>query len=625
MVCRCFVAVLLLLAGWVSAKGGELTEPYQVRVVIHMDRHRLLTDVFRQQVRRELGDGLQAALGPLGRVEVTETHPQLMTVRNQGLARGLDGYRERTPYLTFFVLIDFSGSHYRIQTRMHNGLLGLPGPVVRKEQTRDRAFVTRAAVFLMERDLGLVGSVITEPDAAGQVALELRGGQLGVDLGTWVKKGELFRLVRLGPTGPGQVVEWSYLQVQEPPRDGTCRCRVLTRYRLPRLSGLRAELIGARVGPVRLRLLQEKPGGAGPLESPVTLHLRKHGFEGEDSSKLQLTATSSRDIDTSRSGEKGRFDKLVFVSVLSGDNLRARIPMALVDDSLNVVVVPASNEESDLITFRFRGFQRRVLEAYLVQAEQFREINLLTAKADQRARALQRVRETLKRLEDDHSALKAEREEIKIEIAKLPVREQPRPQDLQAIDDRLKLIKSAEADLLKHVAMLEKIEKEENDPKKKEWLIQVERAKLHEKEGEVSKAIAIYEAAPAEFQTDALKQHLAELKKLWEPRNPAHGAARKFVFDVFATLPTEELRGRFKDAQNAYEVFEKHSDIFGMNRLLLSLETIIKRLEKELGELKPENNPDDEKPALLIKELVPEIQKLDRAVRTWQEKKKGSG
>ena len=42
------------------ALDPELAKPYRLDVVLDVARHRLLTDVFRQQVRREIQDGLRA-------------------------------------------------------------------------------------------------------------------------------------------------------------------------------------------------------------------------------------------------------------------------------------------------------------------------------------------------------------------------------------------------------------------------------------------------------------------------------------------------------------------------------------------------------------------------------------
>src|SRR5438045_2075465 len=69
------------------AAEGELLQPYRLRVVLHVAAHPLLTGVFRERVRRELGAGLQAALGELARVEVVTNDPRLPDVLARGLER----------------------------------------------------------------------------------------------------------------------------------------------------------------------------------------------------------------------------------------------------------------------------------------------------------------------------------------------------------------------------------------------------------------------------------------------------------------------------------------------------------------------------------------------------------
>jgi hypothetical protein len=616
---------LLCLGGPSSA--SDLKQPYRVKVVVHVERHPLLTDVFRKQMQRELGDGVQAALGALARVEATDSHPRLLEIRTQGLGRALDGYHERSDYHTHFVLIDFSGTHYQVQTRMHDGLTGLSSPVVRRGRTRDRAYVARVAGFLMERDLSLLGTVKSDPDAAGLVRLELKAGGLG-DLGRWVKKGEVFRLVRGEGAGPAQVVDWAFLQVATPPADGVCECKLFSRFELSSVTGqrsavgLRAVLLGTGSGPLRLRVLQQKKGGgAGPLEGSVGLQLRKNGFEGEESGMLRVPAlTPGKEVDTSRYGAKGRFDRLAFVSVVSGETRRARFPVPVLDDRVTVLVVPATSEEGSLLADRVRLLLGAVRVAYDVQVQQFNDINELTAKPEQRVKALARVRQTLERLEKDYSTYTAERDEMKTEVAKLPPNQQPPPQLLSAIDALLKQIKSGEADLVKHVALLEKIEKEENDPKKKDWLGQLEQAKLLEKQGELGKAIAIYEKAPPEFQDAALKNQLAELKKLWEPKSPEHAKARKFIYEVWPGLDTPSLEARLKDAKAALAECEKVGDLLGPAKLLRGIQGHLARLSKELDRLQPEVNILDDKPTKLIQKLLPELQALDKAVNAYLEK-----
>ncbi len=617
-------ALLAALAGALAAgpaRADDRLEPYQLRIVVHVARHRLLTDVFRQQLERELKDGMQAALGKLARVEVVGGKPKdqplarrLDDVLARGLQKALDGWRERSPYKTHFVLIDYSGTHYQIQARQHDGLTGLPSPAVRRRRTRDRAYVARAAALLIEHDLGLVGTVESEPDSDGKVRVELRGGGLGVDLSRWIKKDEVLALVRVAGDRPGQEMPWAFLQVETPAADGACTCRVYRRYPGLRVKGLRCVLLGTRSGSMRLRVVQEKRGGGyGELESSVRLEIRRHGFEGEESTLLKVFPDGTRDVDTAREGEKGRFDRVAFVSVLSGAQRKARIPVALVDDRVILLPIPRVDEETTLALERFRLLGRSVVMAYLVQADLFDRINKLTATPDRRAEALAQVKETLARSRDDYDRLSRERDAVEKEVARLPEKDRP---SFSRINNRLKMISDGERDLMKHVKLLEEIEKTENDPKRKEWLIQVERARVFEKDGDLDKAIEIYEKAP-EAERDTARKKLADLKARWKPKNDKHNAARWFIYVEWPLMDTAAMAAKIDKAREAFEVCKKEDDRVGPLKLLRVNEKHGKRLLKEGSELKPDVNIDDEKPAKLIADLLPKLRDLDRDITAY--------
>jgi hypothetical protein len=616
----------LLLVPCLLGLGGELRAddrkvPYQLHVVLHVARHRLLTDVFREQLERDLGDGLRAALGDLARVEVLRRHPRLDDVVRRGLERALSDWQERTPVKTHFVLVDYVAGRYEIQARQHDGPTGLAGPVVRRDRTRDRELVARTAALLVEHDLGLAGTVASEPDKQGRVQVRLQGGGLGVPLGRWVKKGEVFSLVRVAGGGAGQPVPWAALQVQgAPAKDGTCVCRLFNRYELARATGLRCVQLGTVTGvPLRLRVMEEKPDRTPePLMGAVRLDVRRFGFDGEKGTLLREYVSVRRDVvDTSRQKdrERGRFDRLAFVSVYGDDNkLRARVPVPLVEDRLVLLPVPAAADEDTLIGYRLAALRRNVADSVLVQAELFRQINELTRKPDQRARALERVKEALQRSREDHERLSAERDELRREIDKLPDAKRPH---LGAIGERLAQIKNGEDELRGHLAALQKIEREENDPKKKRWLEEKQRANLLVKAGELGQAIAIYEKAPKEFKTPDLEKYLAELQKSWKPKDDKHGAARRFIYNVWPGLDTAGLKARQKEAEDAFAVCRSAKDFVGPRKMHLGLLKHLSRLETELDALKPETNSTDIAPARLIKEVVPPLQKLEGELREY--------
>jgi hypothetical protein len=385
---------------------------------------------------------------------------------------------------------------------------------------------------------------------------------------------------------------------------------LFSRYRLPRATGLRCMLVGTRSGPLRLRLLEQKRGGGlQELEQSVTLEFRHHGFEGEDNAQTITGGANGEVIDTAEKDKgKGSFDRIAFVTVKAGgDTVKARIPIPLIDDRQITVPIPAEDEATNETLERYRSLARNSLSAAQVLADLFTEVNTLTKDPSKLAEALAYVRRALQRSKDDYERLSAERAEVVKEVAKLEEKSRP---SFQAIDARLTQIASARKDLQDHVAVLEKIEKEETDPTRKKWRAEIERAKVLEKEAEVGEAIEIYKKVPKEFQPQGLEESVAKLEKKWKPAGDAHYAARQFIYKTYPTLKTADLSAKWKDVENAFEQCKKAGDRYGLIKLLKVSERHRDRATGEANALKPHLNPDDEKPAKQIADVLTKLVRL---------------
>src|SRR5262249_5098767 len=161
--------VALCLCGQSQAIDPELTTPYKVQVVLRVAPNRLLTPIFKEQLRRDLQQGLQAALGAMGEVQVFDLgevpadkqEPLWKEVAAKGLQAGLDGPGKGTSDVkTHFVNVDYVDGQSEIQARQYDGRPGTATPAVRRERTPDRQFVARTAALLVDRDFGLVGTVM---------------------------------------------------------------------------------------------------------------------------------------------------------------------------------------------------------------------------------------------------------------------------------------------------------------------------------------------------------------------------------------------------------------------------------------------------------------------------------
>ncbi len=566
-----FLSSLCLCASVVqsasAALDAEAKTPYQLQVVLHFADHRLLTDVFRDRVERELRDGLQASFGDLVNVEVTRDHPRLAEVLRDGLLQSLDRWKERSAVKTHFVLIDYAGVHYRIQARQFDGLTGQPSPVVRRDQTRDPEFVAKAAALLIEQDFGLVGVFDRWPapdnDTPGEdqpVTLRLKGADLGVPLGRWIHKGDVFSVVQMPPGdgAPGRPIPFALLQVETPPAAGAadCVCRVFRRYDAPRDGGggYRCVKLGTvEKTPLRLRLFQALPDNRfGPLKDALTVEVRHKGFEGEDSGKVQKQTDDADAVDTT--GDKdGLFDHVAFVSVLGADRgLKARIPVALLDDQPTALAINVSEDPNALLAFQRAAWKRDVDAAWREQAELFREINDRAAKPDQRTETMKMIQEGVERSRSDFKRLTKDYDDL----AKAG------PFDADDAKDRLKKIDEGAVELGAFLEQIQKIDAEENDPKKKQWRTQVEEAKRLESQLEIDKALALYDQLHKEgYQPEGLEEHREQLHKEWDTKNDALLKARAFIFEVWPTLDNAGLKDKLAEAKGAVETCKTAGDL----------------------------------------------------------------
>jgi hypothetical protein len=611
-----------------AAADTDLERPYQLQIVLHVAEHRLLTDVFRDRVARELRDGMQAALGELARVSVVDKHPRLKDVLARGLERGLDGWVERTGIKTHFVLIDYAGVFYEIQARQHDGITGRVSPAVRRDRTRDRDFVARTAALLIEHDFGLVGTVMNAPDGQGLVTVKLHAGSLG-SLAQWVHKDEVFEIV---PPGSTMALEWAYLQVEKPPaeekRDGFCVCRLWHRYRLGSIVNCRCLKLGTGRASLRMRFVKDRVHDRGkdqgqlarsPLDRTVGVDIRRSGFEGEKVTKLYKTSDAAGWINTAPDGEKGIFDHLAFVSVVNGIQTQPRIPVPVIDDRPVIIGVQVDDDSGGLFAMDKATWEQNIADSLRLQDSLFRELQDLASQPEGGARAVEKARAELQRTRDDLDTLQKQRDDLKQEAEKKKI-----PFDTRKADAGLKALAEGKAILDGFLGKQDKIDREENDPKKKEARRQIEQAKLFEKDLEFGKAIKIYEKVIADgFNDPEVRKHLAELQEKWRPKSQKHLEARKFIYGTWPTLDAAGLKAHLAEAKAALEECKRAGDAISVRKLLNIAENHASTLEAELKKLQPKINIDDEKPFRLIEEVSKGLVELATAANEFLAREAG--
>jgi hypothetical protein len=609
------VAAMLALPATAQAQS-DLSNPYDLHIVVHLAENRLLTDVFRKNIERELRDGFQAALGDMGHVTVTDKHPRLADVRARGLRTSLDDWKDRTDRKTHFVLIDYTGVHYEIQARQYDGWVGRASPVVRFDRTRDRAFVAKAAALLIKQDFGILGTVQSGPEGPkNEVKIELRGGGRG-DMTRWVKKDDVFALAP--PDGGTQAsLKWSLLQVEQAPaedaRDGVCVCRFFHRYQVSSITGYRCIKLGTVQTPLRIRWMQRMPNGRiKPLDQPLTVDIRRYGFDGEETTKLQRVSDVNGVLETV--GVKdGVFNNVAFVRVVEGLGDHPQVPIPLVDDQPVIIEVNASTSTDTLFTIRESEWKSRVADSVQMQADLFKRLERLGSKAENRAEIIAAAKSGMSRAKTDRESLLKLREDLEKEaksngkVLKTPIE-----------DRRLKQLEDYEQALVTFLDEQKKIEATENDPQRKKWLSDIESAKLLEKELDYGAALKIYERIQQEgYKDDKLDARIEQLHKRWDPQGPEHVDARGFIYGVWPTLDLARLEENVPKAKEAFKTCKDVRDTIGIQKLLRGTLGHADRLEKKLAELHPELVINDEKEALQLKKVSEQILRLGLEIQDY--------
>jgi hypothetical protein len=190
---------------------------------------------------------------------------------------------------------------------------------------------------------------------------------------------------------------------------------------------------------------------------------------------------------------------------------------------------------------------------------------------------------------------------------------------LTAAEARLERIRNGEAELKAFLDRLDKIDREEKDPRRKRWLEQLETGRQLENAAEFDEAIALYRTMLKEGIDNAdlrrqLEEKLRKLEAAWKPRGPEHARARALIYKVWPKLDNAGLKARLPEARKAFEECKRVGDRVALQRLYKATEAHGHRLGKELSTLNPRLKEEDEKPAELIKEINAGLAQLARDV-----------
>jgi hypothetical protein len=450
--------------------------------------------------------------------------------------------------------------------------------------------------------------------------VSLKGGDLKVPLGPWAGKDEVFAVAEIHGTRSCRK-DWTLLQVVQEPSGPVCSCRLLHRRAnpLPRATGVlgyRCLKLGTGEAQLRFRVVDERTGL--PLERGVLVS--GQGFQD------QTPERKSTKDGLAKSDQ--RYRNVAFVSITTGMTTVANVPVEIIVDPASadsavkwtpLIICPVSDRPEDdqrgqLIAQRNRWI-RRVYESVEVSQTIFNVINALVDKSVEKA--LEKAQSSARELSDEVAGLAAEREAL-VKSAKL-IPNGDALLDLSDADKHIDDLKQHQRALQEHIGKLSELVKKENDPKVQKWRQEIAKAQGKESALEFGEAINIYEKVIAEGAEDAkVKEHLDDLKKIWEEKSEEHKKARKFIYETWPKLENAAAtKEQLQAARQAFETCRDAGDYLTTQKFRMENLKLANRLKKETESLKPAEKEEDAKTAKIIEQLTKDLAALDEEARQY--------
>jgi hypothetical protein len=609
--------------------NGEV--PYQLDIVLRVADKPVFTKVYRERLRREIGDSFQAALGDLGEVRVFEASnmdggligekapPELnalwraVETASHGLENAFEGHHQIRPYKAHFVLIEYEDGMFIIRARQLDGPTGLFSPLVREARTRDHELVARTAALLIERDFGIVGTVLPQSLHAEEVSVALEAG-MRAPMNEWLSKGDVLSISRIrGEQGTqvGERVEWAFLQVSGDIVSGKCGCRLLTRYKdplrqEPGIAGYRCIKLGTAEARLKLRFLDERT--LDPVPS-LRITFAQQGFEPQSSDEA---ATDGAGYVESRQA----YRNVGFVQAYSGAKLRAQMPVAVLEDRLVVCrMAPAGESEAvGLLDQDCERFLQHLREGVLKENERITELNERSQTKDLEG-VLEQAEHGQKELSADINSFRQEASALR-ERARVLSPEQP--DRIQAVNDLLEQLSQRLRELQKYGSGLKEVLAQQKDPRIAQIQASFVRAQSLEGQADFAAAIVLYEQTIRDANDPKLvkeyQKKLDKLKAVWSIKNQEHDKSRAFIQDTWPKLNSvDELFAQKAKAFAAIAACRAAGDYLTPRILSKANIDHADRLSKRLAVLKRSGDSEGGDEARKIKDISNDLNELNDA------------
>jgi hypothetical protein len=621
------VAFLLLAATPAVAQfDPEAKARQRWHVVLKVQPHPLLSAAFREQLRRDVVAAVQPAFAALGTVEVIDLadvpRDQWDALWQQFEDKGfaaLDAPRDLTGVKTHFLTLEYRDGQYHLESRQYDGFAGMASPLVRKQSVRAPELVGRTAGLMLERDLGLTGSIdVVLAKTADEVKVTVRGGQLG-PIDRLVKVGDVFKMTQIVKTNrpgpppvysasgkreappPGTVLPpamnanvraLTLLQVKEVRKDGTIQCAVLSRYENPATTGrdvlgYRCMKLGTVEAPLTVKLVSEHSDSQKQDFGRVVVRASERGFDAKADARDTLQFKDKEGV--FRSGRE--LKNVACVTVSLGPNTRT-FPVPVLGPE-PVALQFEVNEALERQAANMRNLLAasvRAADAYAAQKVCFDATTALINE-QKNARALQRAKGGLaagdaadKTLTDDLARLK-----------EAPDLSPGAPRVVAAIETKLAALRQGNAQLEKHVKLLEAVVAREDNPALALTDVLTEQIAGQLGRGEVDEAIATYDhmarvceqAKLDDLRTQAIANR-DKLKAEWAPKDEAHKKAREYLLKTWPTLGTiPEIHGSLKRIEAEVQVCMDKKDRYALRKLLILFNAATGKLNDLFAPLDP--------------------------------------
>ncbi len=557
---------LLCLAAWSVPATAD--QPYQATVCLRFTDDPMLTPLLVAAVERQVRDQLTNYLGPLAQLEVlTHGHWLLDEFPSQPIDEP-----PLTPQVLadrqvqgkiFLVTIDHVDELYHVACRHVDSRVQYVGEP-RSRTTPDRQWLGKAVCLAIKEDF-LPVAVITPAQQGKTVKLAFQGAQwrpqlialLGEDCilqPYWVFKqrgGASFRVP----------IPFTVLRLRT--RDGITQATVISNLSNPwrrtaRVAGFEAIKLNTQPGRIRLQLVDAA------TELPVmkcVVSANDQGFDEFQDGDI-LDSPNRDGVVVSRE----EYGHLAFVRVSQGGGAALQLPVpitgAVCEQVVKLTVDKAAGAKSDFErNLRFLVQDVQTLAA--VQADGVREANDLNS-AKRYEDAIRRVEAAVNSVRPLRTAAQSNYLELTNQAPQLGQADKPL---LKWVGEQLKEIRDREADLGRMVQALNDAIDLRTAQGNANRLI--EQAIQAERDANIEEAITRYELALSEQpQQPELRKKLEQLKEAWRIKNPAHGQARRFVYEIWAKAEVTEVEQLLLEAAGVLQTLKSVQDHLTMQRLL---------------------------------------------------------